>query len=163
ADSSLNFFDWNHLDSVPGAPIEERAIRALADALLTTDAQRRIHLDAAKGSMIFIRNPVHAIRYRTIRHACRRARATAAALGNDRKLLGLFLARGGDPFRFGLHLDHSGGHDRIMPYRPSELLPLFRLRRYGRWLATRVRARPDYANSPLAPLPSAPVPPDASA
>src|SRR5713226_666620 len=113
---SYNFFhfrDVHHHDGVPRAAIQEASVRSLADALLASDAQNRIHLDASKRKIILVRHPEHAVFHRAIFHARRRTRAARAAFRDDRKFLWFFLARGGDPFgaRFVLLLvgHHSSG------------------------------------------------------
>src|SRR6185295_19599513 len=42
ADFGFHIFDRHHLDGVPRAPIEECAIRSLADTFLAADAQERV-------------------------------------------------------------------------------------------------------------------------
>ena len=94
------FFDigsLDHGDRVPGAAVEEAAIRPFADALLAANAEDRVHLNAAKRWMVFVRHPEHAIFNRTIFHAGRRSGATGAALGDDREFFGFLLAWGEDP------------------------------------------------------------------
>src|SRR5579864_8784249 len=75
-----------HNNGVPRAPIQEASIRPLADALLAADAENRIYLNSPKRRIVFIRHPEHAVFYRTILHASRRAGTTRAALGDDRQL-----------------------------------------------------------------------------
>src|SRR5438874_3785650 len=83
ADLRFYFLDRHHLDRVPRTAIEERAIRALADAFLAADAELRIHFDPAVGRMIFVGNPKHAVSHRTVRHASRRPGASRATLGDN--------------------------------------------------------------------------------
>src|SRR5216684_1320715 len=116
ADLSFHVFDGHHLDGIPGAAIQKRAIRPFADALLAANAQERIDFDAAEGTVFLIRHPIHAIRHRAIRYARGRSRATRAALGNDRKFLGTLLPGCGNALRFGLHFHHVlSKHVEIMP------------------------------------------------
>jgi len=49
----------NHFDSVPGTTIQESAVRTFADALLATNAEIRINLNAAEGWVIFVGHPEH--------------------------------------------------------------------------------------------------------
>lgn len=74
----------NHLDSVPGAAVEERSIRAFADAFLAADAEIGINLYAPERRVIFIRDPEHAGFNRTIFDAGWRACTARAAVGRDR-------------------------------------------------------------------------------
>jgi len=73
----------HHLDCIPRASIEERAIRSFADALLATDAEIGIDFDSSKRRVIFVWNPEHAGFDRTVFDARRRAGATGAAVGSD--------------------------------------------------------------------------------
>src|SRR6266436_8302606 len=110
---SYNFFhfrDVHHHDGVPRAAIQEASVRSLADALLASDAQNRIHLDAPKRIIILVRHPKHAVFHRAIFHTRRRTRAARAALRDDRKLLRFFLARGGNPLGARLMLLLVGHH-----------------------------------------------------
>ena len=56
----LPIFSWNHFDCIPRTAIQECAIGAFADALLTADAQIGIDFDATEGRMIFVGYPKHA-------------------------------------------------------------------------------------------------------
>src|SRR5260221_10611413 len=101
-----------HRDGVPRAAIQEASVRPLTDALLASDAQNRIDLNAAKWIMILVRHPEHAVFHPTILHARRRPRATRAALRYDRKFFWSFLARGADAFGTRLLLPLRGHHSR---------------------------------------------------
>src|SRR6185437_15162921 len=81
-----------HGDGVPRTAVEERAVRALAGALLAADAQDRVHLDAAVRRVILIGHPEHAVFHRAVFHASGRTGATGATLGDYRQLFRLFLA-----------------------------------------------------------------------
>jgi len=103
------FFHLNrvdHNDGVPGAAVEEAAVRTFAEALLAADAKNGIDRDTPEWCAVFIRHPEHAVFDGTIFHASRRPGASRAALGNDRQFLWLLLSRRGKAFgsRFGLHL-----------------------------------------------------------
>lgn len=76
---------WHHFDRIPGAAVEEGAVRAFADALLAADAEIRIYFDASEWRMIFVGHPEHASFNRTILDARRRARATGATVSGDCK------------------------------------------------------------------------------
>jgi hypothetical protein len=52
-------FRGYHFDGVPGTAVEKRAVGTFADALLTTNAEIRINLDAPEGWVIFIGHPEH--------------------------------------------------------------------------------------------------------
>ena len=75
----------HHLDGVPGAAVEKRAVRSLADTLLAADTKIRVDFDASKWWMILVGYPEHARFDGTILDARRRAGATGAAIGSDRK------------------------------------------------------------------------------
>src|SRR5215471_13441399 len=107
ADARFHFSDVDHLDRVPRAAIEKRAVRTFAGALLAADAEERIDLDVPEGRMVLVRHPVHAIGHRAIRHARGRTRASGAAFGDDRKLFGPLFAGRGDAFGLRLHLQDS--------------------------------------------------------
>ena len=62
---------WHHLDRVPGAAIEKRAIRPFADAFLAADAEIWIDFDAAERRMILVGYPEHACLNGTVFDACR--------------------------------------------------------------------------------------------
>src|SRR6202158_1802754 len=91
-DGLFDFRDIHHHDGVPRAAIQEASVRPLAEALLASDAQNRIHLDAPKRKIILVRHPEHAVFHRAILHASRRARAARAAFRYDRKFLWFLLA-----------------------------------------------------------------------
>src|SRR5438445_10360904 len=65
-DFLLHFSRIHHHDRVPGAPIQERAVRAVAGALLATDTQNWDYLAAAKRRVVLIRNPEHAVLDRAV-------------------------------------------------------------------------------------------------
>ena len=93
------FFDRSgvhHDDGVPRTPVEEAAIGAFAEALFATDAEDGIDLDAAKGRMVFVRDPEHAVFDGTVFDARGRASAAGAAFGDDSKFF-RFLLPGGGP------------------------------------------------------------------
>src|SRR5216683_2904788 len=127
----FHFRDVHHHDGVPRAAVQEASVRSLAEALLASDAQDGIDLDAPKRIIILVRHPEHAVFHRAIFHARRRPRAARAAFRDDRKFLWFFLARGGDPFGARLVLllvgHHSSGlrhftlgHEpRLSPRSPS--------------------------------------------
>src|ERR1039457_396617 len=104
-DFFLDFGGLDHDDRIPWAAVKEATIGALADAFLAADAENGVHLNAAEGRMIFIRHPEHAVFNRAIFHAGGRAGAARAALGDDRQLLWLLLARGRNACGFGFELE----------------------------------------------------------
>lgn len=65
----FHFRDVNHGDGIPGAAVEEAAVRAFAQAFLATNTKNRIDRDAAEGRAVFVRNPEHAVFHWTILHA----------------------------------------------------------------------------------------------
>src|SRR5579872_3096522 len=96
ADLSLHFFYSYHFYGVPGAAIEESAVRALAGALLTADAQDRVDLDVAEGRMVLVGHPIHAVGHGAVGHAGGRSGAPGATLRDDGEFLGPLLPRGSD-------------------------------------------------------------------
>ena len=93
ADFFFHLSGVHHGDGIPGAAVEEGAVRTLAGALIAADAQDGIHLDAAEGRVVLIRHPEHAVFHRAVFDAGGRTGATGAALGDNGQLFGLFLAR----------------------------------------------------------------------
>ena len=59
ANHRLNLLGGNHLNGIPGAAIEKGAIWTFARTLLTTNAEKGIDFDMAKGGVIFVGNPEH--------------------------------------------------------------------------------------------------------
>jgi hypothetical protein len=55
-----------HHNCIPGATVQKGAIRAFAGAFVTADAENGVDLDATEGRIILVRNPEHAVFYRTI-------------------------------------------------------------------------------------------------
>ena len=86
-------FRWYHLDSIPGATIEERTVRAFAGAFLAPDAEVGIDLDTPERGMILVGNPEHTSLNRTVFNAGRRSRAAGAAICGDGQDARLLLAR----------------------------------------------------------------------
>src|SRR2546421_9270440 len=95
ADNFFYLSDVDHYDGVPGATVQEAAVRTFADAFLAADAQDGIDLNAAEGRMIFVGYPEHAVFHGAIFHARGRAGAPGAALRDHRKLFRFLLARRG--------------------------------------------------------------------
>src|SRR5215471_1512376 len=116
ADFFLHFRGVDHSNGIPGAAIEEAAVWAFADALLASDAKDGVDLNAAKGWMVLIGHPEHAVFDRAVLDAGRRAGASGTALGDYCQFFGLFLPRRSKAlgFRFKLELvgDHSDGPGR---------------------------------------------------
>src|SRR6202142_4513473 len=69
----------NHVDGVPRAAFEERAVGALTGAQLAADAEQGIDDDAAKRGVVLVRRPIHAIRNGAVLDAGGRAGASRAA------------------------------------------------------------------------------------
>jgi len=113
ADLGFDVGGFHHDDCIPGTAVEKRTVGSLAGALLAPDAEQRIHLDAAEGRMILVGNPEHAVFDGAVFDTGGRAGATGAALGDNGKFFGFFLARGVNPLRAGLALHlirhHAGG------------------------------------------------------
>jgi hypothetical protein len=84
----------HHLDRVPRAAIEKRAIGTFARTLLAADAEVRIDFDSPKRRMVFIRHPEHAGFNRTILDTRWRAGASGAAVGGNREDARPLLPRG---------------------------------------------------------------------
>jgi hypothetical protein len=110
----FNSFDGDHLDGIPGTAIQKRSVRPFAGALFAPDAKRGVNFDAAKGRMVLVFNPVHAVLDGTIWHARRRARTSSAAFSNHSKLSGLFLARGVNALGLRIGLDDFAGRYEVM-------------------------------------------------
>lgn len=75
----------DHFNRVPGATVQKRTVRALANALLAANTEVGIDFDAAKGRMILIRHPEHAGFNWAILDTRRRTRTTGAAVSGDRE------------------------------------------------------------------------------
>src|SRR6266516_4144254 len=86
-------FRWYHLDSIPGATIEERTVRPFAGAFLAAYAEVGIDLDTPERRMILVGNPKHTSLNRTVFDAGRRSRAPGAAICGDGQNARLLLAR----------------------------------------------------------------------
>jgi len=114
AQGALHFLDRHHIDGVPWAAIEEGSVGAFAGAFLAANAEVRINFDAAKGRMVFVGNPIHAVFDRAIRDARRRARAARATLGDHGQFPGLLLARRVNALRLGFGLDDFAGRYKVM-------------------------------------------------
>src|SRR2546425_1699634 len=67
----LEFSKGHQFNGVPGAALEEGAVRALAGAEFAADAEQGINLNAAEGGMVGVRDPVHAVFDGTVVHAGR--------------------------------------------------------------------------------------------
>jgi hypothetical protein len=117
ADFLFYFDSIDHHDRIPGAAVEEATVRPFAEALLAADAKYGIDLNSAERRVVFVRNPEHAIFYRTILHASRRPSATSAALRNDRQLFRFLFSRSEKPLGLGFKLKlvghHSGGFQGV--------------------------------------------------
>lgn len=107
----------DHHNGIPWAAVQEATIGTLAGAFLTPNAQDRVHLDSAKGWMILIGHPKHAILYRTILDAGWRSGTTRTAFRDYRQLFGFLFAYRGDPFGAGLVLEFFGHHARLFCFR----------------------------------------------
>jgi len=70
-DFFFHFRNVHHDNRVPRASVEEGSLWTLTEALLTSDAEERVYLDAAVRWMIVIRDPKHAIFHRAILYAGR--------------------------------------------------------------------------------------------
>jgi hypothetical protein len=97
----------NHVNGVPRAAFEERAVRAFAGAQLAADAKQGIDDDAAKRGMVLVRRPIHAIRNGAVLDASRRAGASRAALIDHRKNVGFAFPLG----------RRAGGNGRVLDDR----------------------------------------------
>ena len=85
---SFKLGERNHIDGVPRAAFEERAVGAFAGAQLAADAEQWIDDNAAKRGVVFVRRPIHAIRNRTVLDAGGRTGASRAAFIDHRKNVG---------------------------------------------------------------------------
>ena len=114
SEMNLDVFRRHHLDGVPWAAVEKTAVGTFTGTFFAADAEYRVNFDSAKGGMVLIGDPVHAIGHGAIRNAGRRAGATRAAFGNDREFLGALLARSFNAQGFGLALDDFPDWDVIL-------------------------------------------------
>src|SRR5262249_4081586 len=130
ANGFFHYSRIHHHDRVPWTAIQKTAVWAFADALLATDTQNRIHLNAAKREMILVRHPEHTILNRTVFNTGWRSCTSRTALPNDRKFFGFFLARRRNPFRTRLVLQRFG--------HQSFSLDDFRIARHGPSLWSRL-------------------------
>src|SRR3989442_14314199 len=79
----LEFREGHQFNGVPGASFEESAVRALAGAELAADAEQGIHLSAAEGRLVAVRDPAHAVFARAVVNSGRGAGATGALSFNE--------------------------------------------------------------------------------
>lgn len=100
----------HHRDCIPGTAVQETAIWTFADALFASDAEDRVHLNPPERRIVFIRHPKHAVFYWAIFHAGGRTGTARAALGDNSKFFGFFLARGDKTFGFRLKLEFVRYH-----------------------------------------------------
>src|SRR5215467_7570493 len=117
ADFFFDFGDVHHDNGVPRAAVQEAAIGAFAKALLAADTEDGIDLDAAKGRMVFVRDPEHAVFNRTVLDARGRASAAGATLGDDGEFFGFLFAGSGDALRAGLVFQLVGNHAGSFDFR----------------------------------------------
>lgn len=110
SDFLLDLGRIHHRNCIPGTAVEETSIWTLADALLASDAEDRVHLNPPERRMVLIRNPKHAVLDRAIFHAGGRTGTSGAALGDDGQFFRFLLARGGKAFRFRLKLEFVRDH-----------------------------------------------------
>ena len=61
----------DHVDCIPRAAFQERAIRAFAGAEFASDAQQGVNDNAAERRMILIWRPIHAVRNGAVLNARR--------------------------------------------------------------------------------------------
>src|ERR1035438_4572955 len=57
----LPLLDVHHLDGVPGAAVQEHAVRTFGGALRASDAGGLVDLHAAEWRMLVVRRPEHAL------------------------------------------------------------------------------------------------------
>ena len=112
SDFFFHFRRFHHDDGIPGAAVEETAVGAFAEALLTTDAKNGINLNAAEGRIILVGDPEHAVFDGAILDAGGRASAAGAALGDDREFFGFLLAGSSNALRARFVLELVGNHAR---------------------------------------------------
>jgi hypothetical protein len=105
AESAFPFGGGDHINSVPGAAFEERAVGAFAGAQFAADAEQGIDDDAAEWSVVLVRRPVHALRNGAVLHTGGGAGASRAAFINDGKYMRFTLPLRRRAVRHGLALD----------------------------------------------------------
>jgi len=109
----LFYFDGiDHHNRIPGTAVEEASVRPFAEAFLAANTENGVDLNSAERWMIFVRNPEHAILYRTIFHASRRPGATGAAFSNDGQLFRFLFSRRQKPLGFWFKFELVGHHSR---------------------------------------------------
>src|ERR1035438_871472 len=109
----------DHLDRVPGAAVQEHAVRPFGGALRASDAGGLVDLDAAEWRMLVVRHPKYTLLYWTVADADGRPSASGAQFIDDRQLLRLALTRIGPPTRHGLQFfqysSYARGHETDQP------------------------------------------------
>jgi len=89
---ALELRQGNHINRIPRATLEKRAIRPFAGAEFASDAQQGIDDDATERGMVLVRRPIHALGHRTVFNAGGRSRAPRAAFIDYCKYVRLTLA-----------------------------------------------------------------------
>jgi biotin carboxyl carrier protein len=97
-------FRAHHVNRVPRAAFQERALRSLAGAQLAANAKQRVNADDSERVMRRVGHPVHAVFDGAVVHAGGRTRAASAAFVDDGQNLGDFLALVRHPLGLGLVL-----------------------------------------------------------
>lgn len=73
----------HHLNRIPGAAVEKRAVGTFTSAFLAANTEIWIDFNAAEGRMVLVRNPKHAGFDGTILNTRRRARAPGTTVGGN--------------------------------------------------------------------------------
>jgi len=77
--SSLKLRQRHHVNRIPRAAFQERAIRTLTGTEFAPDAKQGIDDNTPKRRMILVRRPIHAVGNRAVLDTCWRPCATRAA------------------------------------------------------------------------------------
>ena len=128
----LKLRERHHVNGVPRAAFEERAVGAFAGAEFAADAEKGIDDDAPERRMVLVRRPIHAISDWAVFDASRRPRASRAGLVDDGKDVRLALALVGlsrgdrrilDDSSFLIFLNAGSG---IRQFNPPRMNSIFR-------------------------------------
>src|SRR5947207_3875220 len=123
AEPGFDLLARDHFDGVPGAAVEERAVRAFARTLFAANTGGGVHFDATEWRVVFVGNPVHAVLDGAIGNASRRARAARATFRDDGELARYLLPRRRDALRLRLRLHHFADRNVILGHALPLVIP----------------------------------------
>lgn len=81
--SALVSLDADHVDGIPGAPVQESILRAFTCAEFAANAEEWVNFNPAEGRMVLVGNPHHAFFYGAVVYACRGPRTASAGVIDD--------------------------------------------------------------------------------